>query len=129
MKILVLFGMIAIPAVAVAQYPTQPENAPVREIASNAPGKSAIDGRDIVSRATATSATATRATTAPVLDGKTDDPAWQNAQVIDQFLEYEPTKGAETRFKTEVRVTYDDNDTNDLRGINLCETTEVELTP
>jgi hypothetical protein len=45
---------------------------------------------------------------APVLDGKTDDPAWQTAQVIDQFLEYEPTKGAETRFKTEVRVTYDD---------------------
>jgi hypothetical protein len=51
---------------------------------------------------------ATRAATAPVLDGKTDDPAWQNAQVIDQFLQYQPKKGAETRFKTEVRITYDD---------------------
>ena len=51
---------------------------------------------------------ASRATTARVLDGKTDDPAWQNAQVIDQFLQYEPKNGIETRFKTEVRVTYDD---------------------
>ena len=32
----------------------------------------------------------------------------RTAQEIDQFLEYEPTEGAETRFKTEVRVTYDD---------------------
>jgi len=39
MKILVLFGMIAIPAVAASQNPAQPENAPVREIASNAPGR------------------------------------------------------------------------------------------
>ena len=51
---------------------------------------------------------ATRATTPPVLDGKTDDPAWRDAQVIDQFLQYEPKNGIETRFKTEVRVTYDD---------------------
>jgi hypothetical protein len=108
MKILVLFSMVAIPAVSLAQIPVQPENAPVRDFASNTPGKSTIDGRDISSRATATSATASRAASAPVLDGKTDDAAWQNAQVIDQFLEYEPTKGAETRFKTEVRVTYDD---------------------
>jgi hypothetical protein len=43
-----------------------------------------------------------------VLDGRTDDPAWSTAQVIDQFLEYDPKEGAETRFRTEVRVTYDD---------------------
>ena len=108
MKTLVLFSLLAIPAGALAQIPAPPESAAVREYASNTSGKSGIDGRDIISRATATSAMASRATTAPVLDGKTDDPAWQNAQVIDQFLEYEPKKGAETRFKTEVRVTYDD---------------------
>jgi hypothetical protein len=28
--------------------------------------------------------------------------------VIDQFLEYEPNEGAETRFRTEARVAYDD---------------------
>ena len=43
-----------------------------------------------------------------MLDGKTDDPAWKNAQVIDKFLEYDPKPGAETRFKTEVRVVHDD---------------------
>jgi hypothetical protein len=28
----------------------------------------------------------------------------------------------------DIRVTYDDNDTSELRAINLCETTEVEFT-
>ena len=49
-------------------------------------------------RASATAANASRAVVAPVLDGRTDDPAWASAQVIDQFLEYEPNEGAETRF-------------------------------
>jgi hypothetical protein len=60
------------------------------------------------SRASATVATSTRAVSPPVLDGKTDDPAWKDAQVIDKFLEYDPKPGAETRFKTEVRVMHDD---------------------
>jgi hypothetical protein len=60
------------------------------------------------STATATAAIATKATTAPVLDGKLDDPAWATAQSIDQFLEYEPNQGAETRFKTDVRIVHDD---------------------
>ncbi|HEX3158425.1 MAG TPA: DUF5916 domain-containing protein [Gemmatimonadaceae bacterium] len=59
-------------------------------------------------RATATTATAVRAAAAPRLDGRTDDPAWAHAPVIDQFLEYEPNEGAESRFRTEARVTYDD---------------------
>ena len=58
--------------------------------------------------ATANAAMATRAPVAPTLDGKTDDPAWQNAQIIDQFLQYEPNEGTESRFRTEARVTYDD---------------------
>jgi hypothetical protein len=60
------------------------------------------------SRATASTASASRAVVPPVLDGRTDDPAWVDAQVIDQFLEYDPNEGREPRFKTEVRVTYDD---------------------
>lgn len=51
---------------------------------------------------------AVRAVQPPVLDGKTDDVAWRNAPVIDQFLEYEPTPGALPRFRTELRVVYDD---------------------
>ncbi|HEY0243737.1 MAG TPA: DUF5916 domain-containing protein [Gemmatimonadaceae bacterium] len=60
------------------------------------------------STATATLASSSRATAAPVLDGKLDDPAWAGAQSIDKFLEYEPTTGAETRFKTDVRVAHDE---------------------
>jgi hypothetical protein len=108
MKKLVLFSMIALPAISIAQTPTQAPTQPEStRVASNSQNNSGIDG-GVSSRATATLAMATRATTAPVLDGKTDDPAWQNAQVIDQFLQYQPKKGAETRFKTEVRITYDD---------------------
>ncbi len=51
---------------------------------------------------------AARAIKPPVLDGKADDVAWLSAPVIDQFLEYEPNQGAESRFKTEMRVLYDD---------------------
>jgi hypothetical protein len=60
------------------------------------------------STATATLASSSRASAAPVLDGKLDDPAWATAQSIDKFLEYEPTTGAETRFKTDVRVAHDE---------------------
>jgi hypothetical protein len=60
-------------------------------------------------RATATAAMATRATVAPTLDGRSDDAAWQDAQIIDQFLQYEPNEGTESRFRTEARVTYDDH--------------------
>ncbi|HUF26210.1 MAG TPA: DUF5916 domain-containing protein [Gemmatimonadaceae bacterium] len=51
---------------------------------------------------------AARAATPPVLDGRGDDPAWLAAQRIDGFLEYEPNEGAESRFRTEARVLYDD---------------------
>src|ERR1044071_2484146 len=60
------------------------------------------------STASATLAAASKAAVAPVLDGKLDDPAWANAQSIDKFLEYDPNQGAETRFKTDVRVVHDD---------------------
>jgi hypothetical protein len=108
MKTLVLFVLFLLPAIIMAQSPAQPENLASQVVAANGSNRSPLDGPAIASRATATSAMATRAVAAPVLDGKTDDLAWRDAQVIDQFLEYEPKKGAETRFKTEVRVTYDD---------------------
>jgi len=108
MKTLVLFVLFLLPAIIMAQTPAQPENLSSQVVAPNGANRSPLDGPAIALRATATSAMAIRAATAPVLDGKTDDLTWRDAQVIDQFLEYEPKKGAETRFKTEVRVTYDD---------------------
>jgi hypothetical protein len=56
----------------------------------------------------ASAASAARATAPPVIDGIPGDPEWDAAPVIDQFLEYEPNEGAETRFRTEARVLYDD---------------------
>jgi hypothetical protein len=90
----VLFAIALSPSLALAQT-----------LASNGQPASNVA---IAARADARLASATRAAIAPVLDGRTDDPAWAQTQVIDQFLEYEPTEGAETRFKTEARVTYDD---------------------
>ena len=56
----------------------------------------------------APSAMAVRAAQAPVLDGITTDPIWAQARVIDDFREYEPDEGTESRFRTEVRIAYDD---------------------
>lgn len=51
---------------------------------------------------------AARTTRPPVIDGRPDDIAWAAAPVIDAFKEYEPTMGAEPRFRTELRILYDD---------------------
>lgn len=56
----------------------------------------------------ATVASAARAASAPTIDGVPGDPVWETAPLIDQFLEYEPNEGAETRFRTEARLLYDD---------------------
>jgi hypothetical protein len=58
--------------------------------------------------ASARVSSAIRAQRAPELDGRDVEEVWYAAPVIDQFLEYEPNEGAETRFKTEARVVYDD---------------------
>jgi len=94
-----LFSLILAAQLA-AQDPTK--------VVSNPPPPGAVSSMPVMSTASATVAASTRASAAPVLDGKTDDPAWQNAQVIDKFLEYEPKPGAEPRFKTEVRVVHDE---------------------
>ncbi|HJR64601.1 MAG TPA: DUF5916 domain-containing protein [Gemmatimonadaceae bacterium] len=58
--------------------------------------------------ASARVSSAIRAQRAPELDGRDVEEVWYGAPVIDQFLEYEPNEGAETRFRTEARVVYDD---------------------
>ena len=92
-------ALSVVSTIATAQRATQ-----ILAITTSSPAPT----RDISPKASATSANATRAVQAPVLDGRTDDPAWANAQVIDQFLETQPNEGKESRFKTEVRVIYDD---------------------
>ncbi len=82
-------------------------------VLAQAPAGSMADPGDprpgaVPMRATATTAGAARTNNPPVIDGKDNDEAWRSAPVIDQFLEYEPNTGAEPRFRTEVRILYDD---------------------
>jgi hypothetical protein len=78
-------------------------------IASTAPVVKRADAPPpAMSKASATMATSSKASVAPVLDGNLDDPAWVSAQSIDSFLEYDPNPGVESRFKTDVRVVHDD---------------------
>ena len=43
----------------------------------------------------------------PILDGDLSDPAWAQADVIDQFTQQEPDTGAPASERTEVRLVYD----------------------
>jgi hypothetical protein len=91
---LVLFALAVTPTLAVAQTLTS-TGAPATNVTPPVRAESRI-------------ASAVRATTTPVLDGRVDENICAQGQKIDQFLEYEPIEGAETRFKTEVCVAYDD---------------------
>ncbi len=91
-------ALIGLASVAQPQAPS---------LASSAVSKPVAAG-ETAPEATPTAAAASRVVTPPVLDGRTDDLAWAGAQVIDQFLEMQPDEGKASRFRTEVRVTYDD---------------------
>ena len=58
-------------------------------------------------RDAATSAQAVRIERAPVLDGRDDDPVWQNAPLIEGFRQFAPAEDAPTTFRTTTRVVYD----------------------
>ena len=53
------------------------------------------------------SGAAARAATAPVLDGRLDDPVWRDAAALGSFVQHEPREGAAPSERTEVRVLYD----------------------
>jgi hypothetical protein len=63
---------------------------------------------DARTRAAATiDAMAVPANTPVVLDGLATEPFWEQAPTITQFVQREPTEGAEPSFKTEGRIAYD----------------------
>src|SRR6266705_2908805 len=57
---------------------------------------------------TATRATAVRAKTPVVIDGRDDDDVWRLAPPITQFREFQPKEDGDPRFATEAKVAYDD---------------------
>ena len=52
--------------------------------------------------------TATRTSVAPVIDGLVDEPLWENAEVVSDFLQRNPDNGEPGSERTEVRLLYDD---------------------
>jgi len=52
-------------------------------------------------------ASATRARTAPTIDGNDDDAVWRDAPPITAFKQWQPTEGKAARFRTEARIAYD----------------------
>ncbi len=55
----------------------------------------------------APAASASAITSAPVIDGRLDDDAWAEGQVLTGFIQREPTEGRPVSERTEVRVAYD----------------------
>lgn len=53
-------------------------------------------------------ALAVRTMTPPVIDGRLDEPAWEDAPPDDRFTQFFPEEGKPPTEKTEVRVLYDD---------------------
>ena len=44
----------------------------------------------------------------PLIDGGIEDPAWDDAPLISDFIQFEPQKGNPATVRTEVRIVYDD---------------------
>jgi hypothetical protein len=57
--------------------------------------------------ASTTVATATAATTPPVIDGREDDVVWQSAVPITAFRVFDPKEDGDPTFRTEARIAYD----------------------
>jgi len=65
-----------------------------------------IVGADVQAQQ-APAASASAITSAPVIDGRLDDDAWAEAQVLTGFIQREPTEGRPVSERTEVRIAYD----------------------
>ena len=70
------------------------------------PAEAAAANPPILSTAS-TRAYAVRAVRPPVIDGRDDDAVWRLAPAIGPFLEWQPTEGKPSRFRTEAKVAYD----------------------
>ncbi len=66
-----------------------------------------IVGADVQAQQTP-AASASAITSAPVIDGRLDDDAWAEGQVLTGFVQREPTEGRPVSERTEVRVAYDE---------------------
>jgi hypothetical protein len=62
----------------------------------------------VIGEATQKRVSAQRTKVAPVIDGNLDEPAWNSAVPVSDFVQAEPSEGLPASEKTEVRLLYDD---------------------
>ncbi|PYO96001.1 MAG: hypothetical protein DMD60_12075 [Gemmatimonadetes bacterium] len=79
----------------------------VLQTATSAPPPGA-GGGVVPPPSTATRASAVRAATPVVIDGRDEDEVWRKAPPITQFREFQPKEDGNPRFATEAKVAYDD---------------------
>jgi Domain of unknown function (DUF5916)/Carbohydrate family 9 binding domain-like len=88
-----------------AQAPALPNGRAGARAESRAADTAAVAGP--VALPTANSAMAVRALRPPAMNAREDDPVWQAAPPITQFVEWNPTEGKAPRFRTVAKVAYD----------------------
>lgn len=66
-------------------------------------------GPDVPTSRPRKEATAVRTSRPPAIDGRLDDPAWQQARFFADFIQKQPTEGAEPTERTEVAFLYDED--------------------
>lgn len=77
-------------------------------IIAAAPGAAAVTKAEPASEASLeTTNRVPRIETAPVIDGRLNEPAWDDAAVIDDFTQVDPREGAEPTERTVIRLLYD----------------------
>lgn len=91
--VIATFASVALPALYAQQQP-------------QSQGREKLTGAQELGR----TAKATRVERPPRLDGTLDDPEWQSASPVSNFLQREPFEGQTPTEKTEVRVLYDKHD-------------------
>src|SRR5687768_3629181 len=74
------------------------------QVASTIPVQPALEKKSIA----LSSATAVRASTAPVLDGKAEDAVWDAAPAITAFRQFEPNEDGEPSYQTTAKVSFDE---------------------
>jgi Domain of unknown function (DUF5916)/Carbohydrate family 9 binding domain-like len=78
------------------------------QLASTRPAARPDSVATAVPVAGASVAAAVRATQAPTIDGRDDDPAWRTAQAIGAFRQFDPVEDGAPKFRTEAKVAYDE---------------------
>jgi hypothetical protein len=98
-----------LPLLLVATLASAPSPASVPEADPRRSGTASVPGADtLASNGEQRDARAVRVETPPVIDGRLDDPVWQQAEPLGDFLQRLPNEGAPASQPTEVRILFDE---------------------